>query len=86
MGFDLPNIKQPVKVIGHEAITQQIAMRQKILSHFSQEKQVVVRLEKDRLPVVPLIVNVEEGIRFEAHGWGYFLPTKICEAENKTGC
>ena len=57
-----------MKMIGHQAITQKIAIRRHKLPHFAQKEQVVLWLEKDGLPVVALIVDVVNDVLLEMHG------------------
>lgn len=60
-------IHQPVKMVGHQAVTQEIGVGQDVGTHLFQEEQVVVVPEKDRFPVVALIVDVIGKARFKVH-------------------
>jgi hypothetical protein len=50
-------------------------MREQEIPHFPKKKQVVLRLKKDGLPVVSLVVDVIGGVRLEVHGEGVWLFT-----------
>ncbi|MDX2134944.1 MAG: hypothetical protein SFV52_09165 [Saprospiraceae bacterium] len=65
--FRLFNKKQPMKMIGHQAIAQQMTVRQKVCAHFPKKKDIIVRLKKDALAIIALIVNVVNGTRLEVH-------------------
>jgi hypothetical protein len=56
-----------MKMVGHKAISQKIAIGQQVLAHFSEEKQVIVVAEKNRLAIVALIIYVEYRVEVESH-------------------
>ncbi|MFN0034653.1 MAG: hypothetical protein ACKVUS_06275 [Saprospiraceae bacterium] len=61
---------QPMKMVGHQAISQEVSVRQNKLTHFSQEEQVVFIAKKDLLAIVALVVNVVNDAGLEVHvGW-----------------
>jgi hypothetical protein len=66
-----------VKVVGHQAIAQYIAIREQVVTHLFQEKQVVLILEKYLLAIVALVINVKNSIFAEVHVMYYFCSEAV---------
>ena len=60
---------EQMKMIGHEAISQHFASRQKVLPYFSQKKEIILALKKYRLEIVAAIINVKYVVFYELHCW-----------------
>ena len=69
--LSFPHIHQPMKMVWHQAIAQKIAIRQDIFPHFSDEKQIVFRVKENGLAIIPLIVNVINGVLVKFHKLGF---------------
>ena len=54
----LIGINQKMKMVGHEGIGQQVALRRKVFTKFTKKIQIILWLEENRLSVVAPIVNV----------------------------